>query len=187
MKKSNTVILILSLLLAGHCVKAQFAVTPDGLMNANDLTADIVTVKYPGVPKEKLLEVYKNYARTYSAKKRGLSCFDNQSDGFMIKFTRVGRFGIHAVKAGSASYVLLFIIKDGSVEIRARDFKLHRISLFEGESRQYVYTKEGKLSSHGKILKPVIEREVNAHFNEIVDMAGSFIDLFHYEDAKEER
>jgi hypothetical protein len=169
------IILLTMSLFVGNCISAQFSVTPDGLMNADDITADAVTIEYPGVSKEKLYGAYKDYAEEYSEKRRGLSFFDNESSGFMIKFVNVGRFGTTAIKTGSASFVLLFIFKDGAAVIQARDFKLNRISLFEGEAKQYIYTEKGKLSRDGKILKPMVEKEINTHFSDIVDTVSSLI------------
>ncbi|MDR1407855.1 MAG: hypothetical protein LBJ23_07405 [Tannerella sp.] len=171
--KKIVLISILSLLV-GHCIKAQIAVTPDGLMNADDITTREVIIKYPGVQKEKLIDVYRGCVKTYSERGRNLSFFDGE-DGLMIKFAGVGRFGTGAVKTGSASFTLLFMFKDESVMIQARDLKLRRIGLFKGEARQYIYTEKGKVSRQGEILKPMVEREINAHFREIVDTAGSLI------------
>jgi hypothetical protein len=174
------IVLLLTMVLIVHNISAQFVVTPNGLMTENNETANVITIEYAGVLKEKLYKTYKEYAKTYSEKRRELSFFDNESNGFMIKFINVGRFGTTAVKTGSTSFVLLFMFKDELVEIQARDFSLRRISLFQGEAKQYVYTKKGKLSRSGKILKPMIEREVNIHFNDIVNTVSSLIAIKEY-------
>jgi hypothetical protein len=171
------IILFIFFLLVGHCLKAQFALTPDGLKNVNDITSNTIVIKHSGISKEKLSDGYRNYAKVYSENKRGLSFFDNESGHFMIKFDRVGRFGTTAVKTGSTSFTLLFVFKDGLTEIQVRDFKLHRIGLFKGDAKQTIFSKKGKLSREGKILKPMVEREVNSHFNEIVNTVSSLISL----------
>jgi hypothetical protein len=170
-------ILLALSLLAGNFANAQLALTPEGLMNAKDMSTITITIEDSGVSKEKLFEAYKNYAEEYSATKRGLTVFDNESDGFMIKFVHVGHFGTTAVKTGSASFVLLFKFEDGAAEIQVRNFKLSRIGLFKSESRQYIYSDKGKLTREGKILKPMVEREVNLHYNDIVGTVSSLIEL----------
>jgi hypothetical protein len=144
-------------------------------MNRDDITTNAVIIKYQGTAREDLLETYRDYAETYSKKRRGLSFFDNGQDGFMIKFVNVGRFGTHMVKTGSASFVLLFSFEDETVIIRAQNLKLSRISLYQGGAKQYIYTKRGRLSRHGKFLKPMVEREVNLHFDDIVETVSSLI------------
>jgi hypothetical protein len=168
-------ILLILMLLGANCVSAQFVVTPNGLRSAVDTATNAVVIRYPKVAKKDLYKTFREYAESYSEKRQGLSFFDNEQNGFMIKFVGVGRFGTGTVKTGHASFSLLFIFEDEAVTIQAQSLKLSRIALFQGGAKQYIYTKKGKLSRQGKILKPMVEREVNTHVYDIADTASTLL------------
>jgi hypothetical protein len=174
MKKMIFVSLIL---FVAHCANAQLAITPEGLMNAQEPESSTITFEYPGVSEEKIRSTYLKYAKQYAEGRRSVSLFENDSHDFMVRFSRVGRFGTSGIKTGSASFSLLFIFEEETVTIIIRDFVLSRIGLHEGDARQYIYTSKGRISRAGKILKPMVEREVNHHYAAIVGTASSMLEL----------
>ena len=170
-------IFVSMILLVSHCTKAQLVITPEGLMNANNPESSTITLRYPGVSKEKIRSSYLEYAKLYTEGKRPVSFFENENQGFMIRLSRVGRFGTTNIKTGSVSFSLLFIFDEETATIMIRDFALSRIGLHQGDAHQHIYNSKGQITRAGKILKPMVEREVNHHYNEIVSTASSILAL----------
>jgi hypothetical protein len=157
---------------AGYWAQAQISVTFSGLKNANDITSSEIIIKHPDVKKEKLLDAYKESAKTYAEKSRNMSFLDG-GNGVIIRFSGVGRFGKRTIKTGTAAFSLLFTFEDETAIVEGRDLKLHRIALIRGEGGQYIYAKNGHLAS--RKLKRMVEREINMHFSRITETANSLI------------
>jgi hypothetical protein len=157
------IILFLLLSTCTFQVKAQFELTPSGLVNKDNPDVNYIIFEYDSVPQSILFDNVEKCV-DQARKIHGIKIYKFPADLITIVAEKV-KIGNGAIMSGRLSYKMDIKIKDGKIRVDIADFIIEGLKLNKDGNQTYIFDKKGDLKN--KEVKNQIEKKINPYVEDI--------------------
>ncbi|MDR2920529.1 MAG: hypothetical protein LBV72_14345 [Tannerella sp.] len=161
--------LSISLLFCTFVCNAQFVLTPDGLVSANDASKYYVVYEFKGLMQNYLYSRILPFAKEHFIHPEDYIT-EREPEQVIVGGIGINKIGTGAIK-GDIVFTLSIRMEDGKLGYEVEELSFSNAVLVESEDsrKDYIFDKEGRV--HNKDLKDQVE----GYFNFIVNETNSYI------------